>query len=481
MYLQYTSMVCTQFIIPELTMYWACNRSVHHPLSPVFPQLPTKLTRLPKESTINTVDCLSNPPGGGSAVSAPVNPTPSTTMSSVPSLQPAVLSGSTTTTAKHTVTGKYKAAKAVYTEPGDLDEWSDGGSKLSHDHQVKQQRTTITTRSRSNISSAGSPPTNGPAASNLPATPSLDRSPPSIDEPVPLTKTPSAEKEAPRVTPSESSPSMSTTETSPAVPTVNFLVDTSTLRRSPSPKTVTPSAATKPTLEKDGSPHTTSRETPSITHNAQLAVIPEIPLLAPAMIPKFLSIAQKKSKTSVYSYLLTSPDHHFHSLLQVYICFESAAVSWTGSLLTTNCPTQIPCWIRSAHTDAPPEWSNLKDYGMSVIKWWSSLQPSWRALSNASGNWVSMVSWTLWSSNTGGVMASSPPLTLVAKKRGTVGLWVMFCGCCWSSSKSICLESRTSFWNFLHVIFPVQPIMVYSMLDLLAMKLRGQNGSKPFN
>ena len=342
---------------------------------PSFPQPPTKLTRLPKESTTNTVDRLSNPPGGGSAVSAPVDPAPSTTTSSAPSLRPAVSSGSTTTTAKRTVTGKYKAAKAVYTEPGDSDEWSDGGSELSHDHQAKRQRTTITTRSRSNASGAGSPPTNGPPASNLPATPSLDRSPPGVDEPVPLTKTPSAEKEAPRVTPSESSPSMSTTETSPAVPTVNFPVDTS-----PSPETATPSAATKPTLEKDGSPHTTSRETPSIARNARLAVIPEIPVLAPAMIPKFLAIAQKKSKTSVYSYLSTSPDHHFCSLLQVYIRFESAAAPRTGSLSTTNRPTQIPCWIRSARTDAPPSWSNLKDYGTSVIKWWSSLQPSWRVL-----------------------------------------------------------------------------------------------------
>lgn len=199
----------------------------------------------------------------------------------------------------------------------------------------------------------------------------------------------SAHKETPRAnTPPERSASVSAMETSI---TVDGLEDAVMVESSPSPETVTPFAANTPAPETDGSPHTASAETSPAVRNARLTAVaavsretetPEILLPASTAIPKFLAIIPKKSKTNVYDYLSTSQDPHFRSLLQTYIRFENAAASLdkTGSLSTTKRPDQIPSWIRAARAGTTPSWSNLRDYGTSVIEWWSFLQPDWRVL-----------------------------------------------------------------------------------------------------
>ena len=102
----------------------------------------------------------------------------------------------------------------------------------------------------------------------------------------------------------------------------------------------------------------------------------------PTVVPQFLTIAQKKSKASVHSYLTSSQDVHFQKLLNAYIAFKSAAVTSgvVSSFSTSKQPSHISWWIRCACTDTPPSWSNPHDYGSSVITWWTSLQLSWRKL-----------------------------------------------------------------------------------------------------
>ena len=128
----------------------------HMGRSSSFPSFPTDLTCLHKESPTDVANSSSNSVGDKSAASTLAAPAIPTTVPSTLSLKPGLTSDSTTTATKRSATGKYKAAKAVYTEPGDSDEWSDGTSKSSDGHKAKRQRMTITTRSRSNVSGAGS-------------------------------------------------------------------------------------------------------------------------------------------------------------------------------------------------------------------------------------------------------------------------------------------------------------------------------------
>ena len=100
------------------------------------------------------------------------------------------------------------------------------------------------------------------------------------------------------------------------------------------------------------------------------------------MIPSFLTVAPRKNKDSVYSYLANSEDFHFQDLLQVYLDFENAAVTLgiVGLFSTAKRPSQISWWIRSARPSTLPELPDLHGYGLSVVNWWYSLQPGWRAL-----------------------------------------------------------------------------------------------------
>jgi len=152
-----------------------------------------------------------------------------------------------------------------------------------------------------------------------------------------------------------------------------------------------------PTIEMSTPSDTTTTKHPTATSDVDVTVTPPTGNVlsrtnsnsaTTAVIPRFLTVIQKKGKTSIHSYLAGCQDSHFQNLLQVYITFESAVATsgQTGSLSTTKRPSCISWWIRCACVNAPLSWSNLHDYGSSVITWWSSLQPSWRELECGTSN-----------------------------------------------------------------------------------------------
>ena len=140
-------------------------------------------------------------------------------------------------------------------------------------------------------------------------------------------------------------------------------------------------ALSSDTLPKDYISTFSMETSPTDTNVVERSPSPQALPPVPTTIPKFLTSIQKNKK-GVYSYLSTSQDHHLQTLLQAYIHFKNTTTSLkqSNSLSTNKHLNHIALWIWMACTDAPPSWSNFQDYGMSVVKWWISLQPSWRVL-----------------------------------------------------------------------------------------------------
>ena len=282
---------------------------------------------------------------------------------------------------KRTATGKYKKRPVIYTEGGDSDECSAGELLDCEETSQKRPRVDVTiTRSRSN--SSHSPPPDVPTLPqspvpsgqrivdplndgvlNPPDPQTNDRSTPSTDRTsvLPVIETPSTSACTTRRATSTMSRTEPTTPPerhglpSPALPTVN--INTRSNTTNDTIDTVTPLG-----------------DAASLETNLRAAAI--------TAIPQFLNITQKKNKASIYSYLVSCEDPHFQSLLRAYVAFENAATTSErpGSLSTIKRPSQISCWIRCARVNTAPSWSNIRDYGSSVVTWWSSLQPSWRKL-----------------------------------------------------------------------------------------------------
>ena len=276
------------------------------------------------------------------------------------------LTPSLATAPKRTAAGKYKKRPAVYTEGEDFDEGGDHTSDPEEIFPKRLRRGTIITRSRSELTddigdSSDNPPPDVSALLQSP-TPSSRHSTDSSDD---------TDFDPSRLQSSDqSSPNMGQETTRCDTPLPTTPATGKTLSSNTSPAEFRDVGATGiPTLDD---------------------VSPKIDLhtAATAVIPKFLTVTPKKSKTSIHSYLAGCKDSHFQNLLQVYITFENTvtASGQAGSLSTTGRPPQVGWWIRSARVDNPPPLSDLHDYGSSVISWWSHLQPSWRKLDYASSN-----------------------------------------------------------------------------------------------
>lgn len=269
------------------------------------------------------------------------------------------LTPSATTAPKRTAAGRYKKRPVVYTEDEDSDKGSDRTSDSERILPKRLRRGTIATR--------------GPSEPTEDTGDSSDNLPPDIStllqSPTPSSRhsgDPSGDTDsnASRLqSPDQSSHAdWETTGCNTPLPTIPTTKET--LLSNVSPTESRDVGATGIRTTGDVSPKTGS-------HTA-----------ATTVVPKFLTITPKKSKASIYSYLIRREDPHFQNLLKVYIAFENiaAASGQAGSLSTTGRPPQVSWWIRSARFSTLPPLSDLHDYGSSVISWWSHLQPSWREL-----------------------------------------------------------------------------------------------------
>ena len=282
---------------------------------------------------------------------------------------------------KRTIAGKYKRRPIVYTEGSDSGEPSDKGLSDYEETATKRPRMdAIVTRSQSESSEVNNPShTPPPDVLTLRSpVPSSQRIIDPLDDGILDPPDPQTDDQ------STPSPDQASVLPTIDVPSANAC----TVRRATTGRVepTTPHDFPSPTLT------TTDVNTQSKTTNGASdivapltgAALPKTDLRAPAIttIPQFLSITQKKNKTSIYSYLTSCEDSHFQNLLWAYIAFENAATAsaQTGSFSTAKRPSQISWWVRCARVNTPPSWSNLRDYGSSVVTWWSSLQPSWRRL-----------------------------------------------------------------------------------------------------
>ena len=272
---------------------------------------------------------------------------------------------SVATAPKRTAAGRYKRL-AVYTEGEDSDEGSDHASDSEGIFPKRLRRGTVITCSRSELTkdtgdSSDNPPPDVLSLLQSP-TPSSRRS---VDPSDDADFNPSRPQSPDRSSPSVDQEAVGRNTPSPTVPTTEK----------------PPSSSMSPTGPHDVG--ATGTPTPG-------DVSPKIDLRTAAtmVVPKFLTVVPKKGKTTIHSYLVGYKDPHFRNLLQVYVAFENtaAASGKVGSLSTTGRPPQVSWWIRSARAGTFPSLPNLRDYGSSVISWWSHLQPNWRKLDCAGSN-----------------------------------------------------------------------------------------------
>lgn len=299
------------------------------------------------------------------------NPAPTSSMAQVPPHPPQRDGTDIVKVApKRTAAGSYKQRPKdrpiVYTE--DSDEWSDHPSDWEEAISKRPRTEAVVTRSRSKHVEKSSD--NDPLHDAPPNTATLLQSPGpsdrlSIDPPNHTIPRPSGQQ----------SPSPSTLSVDQAT------VD-SAVKPEPEPENHGTPSPSIPTVEKTPSPDTSLTESRNVGATSILSADAVSSCGATTVIPKFLTVAPRKNKASIYSYLINRKDPRFQNLLQLYIAFENAVVAseHPGSFSTSGRPTQISWWIRCARVDAPPPLFDLLDYGSSVITWWSSLQPAWRKL-----------------------------------------------------------------------------------------------------
>ena len=307
---------------------------------------------------------------------------------------------SVTAAPKRTAAGKYKQRPIVYTEDGDSDSCSDHQSSDSETNSRKRPRMdAVITRARSKLAEAevSNPLHDSPPALLRSPVPLAGHVTGRLDDVVANPPDPeSPGQSTPDVDRGSSPPAIDAPplETSGGTPTVARTRSTPLPEDCDSPSPTVPSDKAS-AVPSDKTPAVPSDKTPTrsttFTNSMGITVAPAVGDVLldtdpddtrTTVIPQFLAVAQKKNKVSIHSYLLNCQDVHFRKLLQAYIAFENAAATSgrTGSLSTTGRPSHISWWIRCARVDTPPSWTNLRNYGSSVITWWSSLQPSWREL-----------------------------------------------------------------------------------------------------
>ena len=126
------------------------------------------------------------------------------------------------------------------------------------------------------------------------------------------------------------------------------------------------------------------------------------PLIRAGDVPAFLRHhGRGKRVVDIFSYLDKVEDPHFRWILFHYIQFEANDKSGAGGTLpTAGRPAEIVWWTsRACPSDIPnlPDGSRaFKTFTDSVLRWWGSIQPSWRtfeqgkASRDIKGSWESL-------------------------------------------------------------------------------------------
>ena len=108
-----------------------------------------------------------------------------------------------------------------------------------------------------------------------------------------------------------------------------------------------------------------------------------------ASIPAFLLHHGKgKHEVNIFGYLDEVTDTHFCQVLFQYLCFKINDRSGAAGLLPTKGqPVEISQWTARACPAGIPNFMKgrrtFMDFVDSVLRWWSSIQPSWRTFKHS--------------------------------------------------------------------------------------------------
>ena len=129
---------------------------------------------------------------------------------------------------------------------------------------------------------------------------------------------------------------------------------------------------------------------------------PPTTLIKAGDVPTFLRHhGRGKRAVDIFAYLNEVKDPHFQRILFHYIRFEASDESGAGGTLpTAGRPAEITWWTSRARPSDIPDLSKgsrtLKTFTDSVLRWWGSIQPSWRtfrqgeASREVNGSWESL-------------------------------------------------------------------------------------------
>ena len=121
-------------------------------------------------------------------------------------------------------------------------------------------------------------------------------------------------------------------------------------------------------------------------------------------VPAFLlSHSKGACWVNIFAYLNEIQDPHFRQLLFHYIQFKAhSKPNLSRTLSTTGRPAEIGQWTGQAHPLALPDYTKgekmFQMFTGSILKWWDSLQPTWRTFNcnkvsrEVSGGWEDLCS-----------------------------------------------------------------------------------------
>ena len=146
------------------------------------------------------------------------------------------------------------------------------------------------------------------------------------------------------------------------------------------------------TITRTAEPELVAGPPPTVDPPITTTVAPPPPpsyLIDAEKVPAFLRNHGKGNRrVDIFSYLDKLQDPHFKRVLFHYINFEiNDASDRSGSLSTTNRPPEISQWSSRARPAHLPDYMKggrtFRTFVDSVLRWWGSIQPSWRILEPA--------------------------------------------------------------------------------------------------